>query len=60
RTWERDMGGVYKHLYTAVEKPWMSLWKSPDVGAGLRASGQKNKGAGSAPESRKYLDKNRL
>ena len=38
----------------------MRLWKSVGVGGVPHASGQKNKGAGSAPESRKYFDKNRL
>jgi hypothetical protein len=38
----------------------MGLWKSAGLSGASGASGRKNKGAGSAPESRKYLDENRL
>jgi hypothetical protein len=43
-----------------VEKRLPRLWKSSaaDLAAWTREA--KNKGAGSAPESRKYLDENRL
>jgi hypothetical protein len=38
-----------------VEKPRSGLWKSLRPGAGRAFRRQKNKGAGTAPESRKYL-----
>jgi hypothetical protein len=43
-----------------VEKPSEGLWKSSGQLQVPEASAEKNKGAGSAPESRKYLEWNRL
>jgi hypothetical protein len=54
------MGKVYKAICTAVEKRWSRLWKSEVSDDAHRFRGQKNKGAGSAPESRKYLGLNGL
>jgi len=47
-------------LYTAVEKTGGSLWKSPGGPRTPWCHGQKNKGADTAPESRKYLEWNSL
>jgi hypothetical protein len=54
------MNEVYKDLYTEVDKEWNRLWKSCAAGSWLGANRQKNKGAGPAPESRKYLGWNSL
>jgi hypothetical protein len=54
------MGEVYKVIYTAVEKKWNCLWKSELSDGAKRFPGPKNKGACSAPESRKYLGWNSL
>ncbi|HEX2758441.1 MAG TPA: hypothetical protein VHP60_08075, partial [Thermoanaerobaculia bacterium] len=43
-----------------VDKSWNSLWKSCPWFGGSRRSRAKNKGAGPAPESRKYLGWNSL
>jgi hypothetical protein len=54
------MPRVYETSYTGVQNPWNALWKSRASKGARMASGQKNKGAGVAPESRKYLDWNEL
>ena len=54
------MRGVYKVIYTAVEKKWNCLWKSEFSDEVNRFCGQKNRGAYSAPESRKYHGWNSL
>ena len=54
------MNLVYKDLYTEVDKDRNGLWKSCVMGAWRDARGEKNKGAGPAPESRKYLGWNSL
>jgi hypothetical protein len=43
-----------------VDKKWNGLWKSCVVGEKGGWFGQKNKGAGPAPESRKYFEWNGL
>jgi hypothetical protein len=54
------MAKVYKELYTAVEKTALPLWKSSGCTRARREIRQKNKGADTAPESRKYLEWNSL
>jgi hypothetical protein len=54
------MNAVYETLYTEVDKDWNRLWKSCLSFSGSSLSRAKNKGAGAAPESRKYLGWNSL
>jgi hypothetical protein len=54
------MNAVYNILYTEVDKEGKCLWKSWPAAVDRGAREQKNKGAGPAPESRKYLGWNSL
>jgi hypothetical protein len=54
------MNEVYNELYTEVDKERNALWKSCPTEAARGPREEKNKGAGPAPESRKYLGWNSL